>query len=223
MQTHTKTIYIDNEPFHFEEVHLEHGRKRIDREIARENLELFYPIIEASGVSYGLFFGTLLGAVREGNFIAHDEDTDIYVFEEEKEAVTRLLPKFREVGLETIRFEPYMISMMRKDEYIDLYFFKQIKHIGGKPLRKNYYSWEFDAEPMENPERFEFLGMSFPVPANPEHMLEVIYGKNWRTPIKDYNAPKNTVLGKLSCIKGLFTWLPFYDYIEKKIKNLGMR
>jgi hypothetical protein len=163
----------------------------------------------------------LLGAVREGNFIVHDEDTDIYVFEEEKIKVKALLPAFRKAGLELVRFEPYMISLMRKDEYIDLYFFQEIKHPLGKRMRKNHYQWEFDAEPLENPERFEFLGMSFPVPANPEYMLEVIYGKSWRTPIKDFNAPKNTLIGRVSNLAPVFKNFPFYNYIERLLKKLG--
>lgn len=222
MQSEGKWILIDNERFYYTEILLEHGRKKINREIAKENLELFHEIIENSDVTYGLFFGTLLGAVREGNFIAHDEDTDVYVFDEEKDKVKALMPKFREVGLEMIRYEDYMISLMRKDEYIDLYFFKKTKHVGGKEMRKNYYSWEFDAELMEQQERFTFLDMSFPVPAKPEHMLEVIYGKNWRTPIKNYNAPKNTFLGRLSGLSKIFHWVPFYEVIEKRIKKLGM-
>ena len=144
-----------------------------------------------------------------------------YVFEEEKDKVKALLPAFRKVGLELIRFEPYMISLMRKNEYIVLYFFKEIEQPLGKRTRKNHYQWEFDAEPFENPEMFEFLGMSFPVPANPEHMLEVIYGKTWRTPIENYNAPKNTVVGRISYLAPYFKKLPFYHAIERFLKKLG--
>ncbi len=221
MPNEQKFIIINKERFYYTEVLLEHGRKKINRTIARENLELFYPIMQDSGLSYGLFFGTLLGAVREANFIAHDEDTDLYVFDEDKEAVKALMPKFRAVGLEMVRYEDFMISLMRKDEYIDLYFFKKIKHLGQKPVRKNYYSWEFDADLMENQEDFEFLGMNFPVPANPEHMLEVIYGANWRTPIENFNAPKNTLLGKISYLAPAFKRLPFYNAIERWLIKIG--
>ena len=216
-----KYVIVGGERFYYEEILLEHGRKRIDRVIAKENLEIFYKVIDKSDVTYGLFFGTLLGAVREGNFIAHDEDTDIYVLEEEKDKVKELLPKFREAGLELVRFDPFMMSLMRKDEYIDIYFFMEVKHPLGKRMRKNHYQWEFDAEPMENPERFDFLGMLFPMPANPEHMLEVIYGKTWRTPIENYNAPKNTVIGRISNLAPLFKKFPFYNFVERSLKKLG--
>ena len=216
-----KFVLAGGERFYYHEMLLEHGRKRIDRTIAKENLEIFYRVIEKSDVTYGLFFGTLLGAVREGNFIAHDEDTDIYVFEEEKKKVKLLLPAFREVGLELVRFDPFMMSLMRKDEYIDIYFFTEVKHPLGKRMRKNHYQWEFDAEPLEHPERFEFLGMSMPVPADPEHMLEVIYGKTWRTPIENYNAPKNTIIGRISNFAPYFKKLPFYYSIERYLKKLG--
>ena len=50
------------------------GVKRIDKEIAFENLCLLKSILDANGIKFQLAFGTLLGVVREHDFIDHDED-----------------------------------------------------------------------------------------------------------------------------------------------------
>ena len=53
------------------------GVKRIDKEIAFENLCLLKSILDANGIKFQLAFGTLLGVVREHDFIDHDEDIDL--------------------------------------------------------------------------------------------------------------------------------------------------
>ena len=53
------------------------GIKRIDKKLATENLLLLKDILERNQIAYVLIAGTLLGVVRENDFIDHDEDIDI--------------------------------------------------------------------------------------------------------------------------------------------------
>ena len=57
------------------------GIKKIDKIIARENLLLFKDIVSKHHIPFGLIAGTLLGAIREHDFIEHDEDVDLFLFE----------------------------------------------------------------------------------------------------------------------------------------------
>jgi len=91
----TEEILIDGKPFEYTPVHLYYGRKRLDPEVARENLFLLNEVLTGTNIAYGLIFGTLLGAIREGQFIAHDEDIDLYVLDEYKPDVIRLLPELK--------------------------------------------------------------------------------------------------------------------------------
>ena len=61
------------------------GVKRINKEISRRNLALFYDILAEAGVRVFLAYGTMLGAAREHDFIAHDEDIDLGMSKEYKD------------------------------------------------------------------------------------------------------------------------------------------
>ena len=53
------------------------GWKLIDKEKAFENLSLFKEIADRNEFKFFLAYGTMLGAVREKDFIDHDEDIDL--------------------------------------------------------------------------------------------------------------------------------------------------
>ena len=199
-----KEIHIDGNAFEYTEVALFHGRKLIDRKISKENLEILNGILQKTNCIYGLIFGTLLGAIREGNFIEHDEDVDIYMLSEFKTDLLRLLPFLREKGIELIRFEDNLISVMRNNEYIDIYFFEPQRKWYFKKLRVHDNKYEMDAISLENPIKVLFLGMNIPIPSNARKLLRKTYGKNWKVPIKNSHALPNSFK---SVLKTKFQWL----------------
>jgi len=73
IETENGTIVIHTERI------FRHGFKKIDISIAKKNLLDFRRILNRNGIKFGLIYGTLLGAIREQNFIKHDEDTDVYI------------------------------------------------------------------------------------------------------------------------------------------------
>ena len=73
-----------------------------------------------------MIFGTLLVAVREKNFIIHDEDIDIYIFNEDKDKILELIYEFKKFGFDVARYEKKsLFSIIRNNEYINFYFFKK--------------------------------------------------------------------------------------------------
>src|SRR5210317_1816748 len=101
-----------------------HGRKKINKKIARGNILLLRNILRKTDIRWGLIFGTLLGAVREKNFIIHDEDIDIYIFYEDKDKILELIYEFKKFGFDVARYEKKsLFSIIRNNEYIDFYFF----------------------------------------------------------------------------------------------------
>ena len=66
------------------------GVKVINKEISQENLLLLKRILDNYSIFFGLIAGTLLGAVREHDFINHDEDTDLFFLEEDKQKAGRV-------------------------------------------------------------------------------------------------------------------------------------
>jgi phosphorylcholine metabolism protein LicD len=197
MSSQLKSININGEQFFYEEIALYHGRKQINREIAKENLELFNSIIEKTNIKYGLIFGTLLGAIRENNFIEHDEDTDLFLLSEYKEDFLKLLKQFKKIGLEVIRYESDLISLMRKDEYIDVYTFQKKRIWLFKEVRFFEKKYQIDAKHLENTKILNFIGINIPVPNESEKFLKKIYGSNWRTPIRNFHAVPNVFNAKI--------------------------
>ncbi len=219
MNTDKKSILVNNEKYYYEEIKLVQGGKKLDLEIARENLQLYCSVLQQSGIRYGLFYGTLLGAIREKNFIVHDEDTDVYILSEDQDKFFNLLFEFRKQGLHLVRLTTDLVSLMRKNEYIDTYIFRPKYKFGIYKVRGQNHC-EYPAKNLENPVKQLFLGIDLFVPDDSERVLQIIYGKNWRIPISDYHAPTNTIYIKISKFSNKLRKLPFYRALKPLIKNL---
>ena len=181
----------------FKPKNLFHGRKKINRKKARENILILRKILEKRNLRWGLVFGTLLGAVRENNFIAHDEDIDIFVFYEDKNKILNLIYKFKEFGFEIARYEKHsLFSIIRNNEYIDFYFFKKT-FFGRRCL--DYFIPNIFFKRKVN---IKFFNKYFPTLNNVHKYLEFQYGKDWRVPKKNSHAKPNIFWKKM--VKSMF-------------------
>ena len=211
------------------------GIKPIDKVIAKENLLLLKSILDNNNVLFLLSFGTLLGAVREHDFISHDEDIDLIMFKKDLPKFLSLLFVLRENGFEIVRYESRgFLSIMRKGEYIDFYFFEDYPEDRSLTYccRDMYSKKRF-----EDTTEIEFLGDKFRVPRDYEKYLEFYYGSNWRTPIPYINFKMTAIQkAKLLFIQYVKILLPvcvtekiqkksdkpFLEKWLKKIQQLGM-
>ena len=169
--------------YEYEEVRFPSGEKYLNVEISRKNLLNFKKFLDKNGLTFGLIFGTLLGAVREGNFIEHDEDTDVYILYEYRDDFVSLLFGLREIGFEVVRYEDELITIMRGGEYIDVYFFKNKQY--GKRVCREYVLEENLLEVLTV---ITFIGEQFNIPRNYKDFLEKAYGKKWTIPKKGAHA-----------------------------------
>ncbi len=195
--------------------------KFIDRNIMKENFLILRNCLEENNIFYGLIYGTLLGAIRERNFIEYDHDADIYLFYEDKKRFLEVvLEDLLNKGFKIIRERRNMISLIRKDNYIDFYFFER------KPIRKKAYRFmgpiKYPAEILEKSIQYSFLGEMFRIPKNYIRFLEISYGKDWRTPKKNclaqtYSNYFHKNLSKI--LRDLFPAKTKRKYFLKKIKD----
>ncbi len=199
-----KQIHTDNGIYIYEEVELYLGRKILDPEISKKNLLDFKKVMDAHGVRYGLWFGTLLGAIRENGFIVYDEDVDIFVLEEDRNKVLNALFDFEKLGLKVARYsdDGTLLSIIRDDDYIDMYFYK--KFLNKRVKTDN----TIDAKYLEHTETIEFLGEQFPVPINPKQALSILYGEDWHIPKKDGKPTNKTLYIRIKIF--LIKKLPFF-------------
>ena len=56
----------------------------------RENLLFVAELLNRSGINWCVFFGTLLGLVRDGDVIKGDDDIDIYTDESKNNVLSNL-------------------------------------------------------------------------------------------------------------------------------------
>lgn len=157
---------------------------------ALRSLETARQILDLEGVGWGLTFGTLLGAVRESDFIAHDHDVDVAISCGDTKKFIDSLPRFTEAGFVLIRFERTIVSLLRNGIYIDFYFCRRTL-FGYRMGVKNMQS-EF----MRFNEKTSIRGVDFPCHGKKLHVLETFYGPNWKVPIKNSYATHDQVLWK---------------------------
>ena len=187
-----KVINTKSGPFFYQPVSLFNGRKKINKSVARSNLFDLADVLQKRGLRYGLIYGTLLGAVRDGDFIEWDEDVDLFVLDEDREALLSSLRDIASKGLLVVRYDNDLLSVMRDDDYIDMYFFRKslfrTRICGSHSLPARYFN---------NLGAIEFLGRKMPCLDHVEDFLEFAYGQDWRTPKANAHADPKSLPAKL--------------------------
>lgn len=174
--------------YEYESIPLYLGVKRINKEISLDNLLLLKTILCEHDIIFLLAFGTLLGVVRDKDFISHDEDIDLIVWEEYKQKFFDLLPEMKNYGFEVARYDRReLISIIRNGEYIDIYFFKD----NGDGFNTSGAIF-FPSNLIREATDYEFKHTLFKVPKEYISFLDYEYGNDWRTPIQwnDFEMPK---------------------------------
>lgn len=193
------------------------GIKVMDKEIGKENLLLFKKIAKRNSLQFELYYGTMLGAIREHDFIAHDEDIDIVMLKEHLNEFKAILFELRDNGFEVIRFDRRqgLCSIMRKGEYIDVYFLEElcsgVHAMMGEPTPSKY---------LLELKECDFLGDVFLIPKDAEEFALFEYGTNWRIPIARKTHTMNWLQKKISQLSWwIYYRMPdfiFFPLMEKR-------
>jgi SAM-dependent methyltransferase len=146
--------------------------------------------LHEGGVDAFLAYGTLLGAVREGDFIGHDSDIDLGYVSRHHHPVEVIRESFRlerelkEKGLLVDRYSAaaFKVDVTEADGSV-----RGLDVFGGYFLDGRLYLMGEIGTPFEEDWVFPLstgtlAGRTFPVPAKPERVLEATYGPSWRVP-----------------------------------------
>lgn len=183
---------------------LNRQRKKFHRG-CKELLELTDDILREAGIEYWLTYGTLLGAYRDYNFIPHDYDLDVALYWEDRDKIKELMLS---AGMK-LKYEVHFgdwdnpenieYRFEYNNTYIDFDFYKVsgriamtnnpsfVPGINPVPGQKVLVITEEIDNPFTGLTEIDFLGRKYKVPANTEEYLIANYGKDFRTPIKDFN------------------------------------
>ena len=123
-------------------------------------------VLEDNGIPYHLCCGTLLGCIREGDFISHDGDVDVATQVSYWSKLTKInwkkynLEKIRQVGLKESGGFLMSVKTKYSGYYCDIYANPAI------PLLK----------------RKTFRGRKYYIPVSPKLYLTQLYGEEWTEP-----------------------------------------
>lgn len=164
------------------------GIKQINREVAFENLRILISLLQEFGIRVSPAYGTLLGIIRENNFIEWDEDIDLFILNEDKEKFLNSLWAMKEQGLDLVRVDRcgHLYSVMRNGEYIDFYIMDRLS----PEIRTEYGNLFMLEKYLVDLIDYDFRGITVSVPREYEQCLELLYG-DWRTPVKYANFNLN--------------------------------
>jgi hypothetical protein len=143
--------------------------------------------LEKLGVKAFLISGTLLGYLREGNFISWDKDIDVGVFTSDIklgdiESAFRQAPEFsvRRLDFNSDRLRVDHVNGVKVDIFPH-YFVEADGKVWHDGTATRWWNSPFDMA------EIEFLGERQYVPEDPERYLDENYG-NWRVPEPNFDA-----------------------------------
>jgi hypothetical protein len=142
-----------------------------------------------------LMYGSLLGQVREGGFIGHDDDFDIaYVSKHRKgaDAAKELVKvaKTLQSGGMVVELRATAVHVHNKDnpklriDLFHLYFNEddELSFAFGVAGTKHFMKSDWG-----DLVKADFAGHPVMIPNNAEKLVECMYGESWRTPIAGFN------------------------------------
>lgn len=176
-------------------------------------------MIEEINIPYMLGYGTAIGPLRSGKLIPHDHDIDIIIFYKDLRKVFKSIQTMTEIfnkNAKKYNFRPvsnistpYVYE--KNSMYIPIMF--QYRHtVTNIPIdfyiffEKNDKYWEFSGGgendgkgycyPLLEHEYSYVYGIKYPV--MPIKIIEMMYGKNWRTPLQksEYDEMKKKTISR---------------------------
>jgi hypothetical protein len=154
-------------------------------------------VLDECGYPAMIAYGTLLGAVREGNFLAHDDDVDMLIpvtaanREEVEKVLAPLAEQLRSKGWRVSRPNSYTnFHLAEPDTGLHVDVFPLLVHGEKSSLHMEKMRLrDIPTDVVLPPKPFTFLGRDVLAPAKPEAFLADRYGEGWSTPDPFYDWP----------------------------------
>lgn len=179
----------------------------MSRDSIAETLLLVHDVLERNDIWHCLHFGTLLGAVRDGDVIEWDHDLDLLVRRADIPAILALNEQLAREELwfwsgytvasglamnpgSLTHFDAGYLSIMRGDGsrgelYAPTLFADGVLRL--YDLEREAYHWPQSSFPswfVEETDEVELRGARFRIPRRADVLLRFLYGDDWRTPIR---------------------------------------
>lgn len=174
----------------------------MDKKIALENLVAIRDVLNELGIRYFLIDGTLLGLIRDNDFIRFDLDTDIGVLFEDfiGSKIGELGIRLEREGFSYTEYGDYNnnfeASFVRNGVKTDLFFYRKFedKWIFHAFLNDEIITYFYPREMLDIITETKFKDEIFAIPKNAEEILAFKYGADWRIEDRGWDwaySPKN--------------------------------
>jgi len=179
---------------------IDERRRKAATKYGAETARQVIDLLESNGFEPFLTAGTLLGAIRDGRILAHDDDVDIALRLEGASSWASLRSVLENAGYSIVR-EFSLDGEIREQAYqadgftFDIFGFH---HPGNQSLLRAYYFCKLDGvdyadeddrsvkyidlPDFEKLQTANLSGELLPVPDNATEVLQLLYGPNWRIP-----------------------------------------
>ncbi len=147
-------------------------------------------VLAGAGVAAFPAYGTLLGAVREGDFLGHDSDADLGYVSSRSNPVDVIRESFElqrvvaAAGYRTYRYSglAFRVDVVEADgatRFLDVFggFLD-----GGRLYLMGEIGTPFERDWLLPLGTVSLRGRDYPAPARPEKLLEAMYGPSWKVP-----------------------------------------
>jgi GT2 family glycosyltransferase/SAM-dependent methyltransferase len=183
-------------------------RNPLNHEAACAGLRLAGQILSGLGITYWLSNGTLLGCMREHDFIAHDNDMDLGIWASTPDH-SRIVAAFEAKGFRLMEeygepghgheFAFETPRTMEGRTKLDLFFYTPETDNCWMPLWVGSEMRKMVFPPLTRLVTASFCGTEFPIPANWKEFLIAQYGPTWATKDPGYHwseSPLNLTNGQ---------------------------
>jgi SAM-dependent methyltransferase len=196
--------------------------RRTEADIASllDATEAVVDALEDAGLEPFLAYGTLLGAVREGEVLGHDSDADLGYVSRHHHPVDVARESFRvqrhlaSRGWRVLRYSgaSFKILVTEGDVTRGLDVFGGFL-ASGRLYLMGEIGTEFETEWIFPRTTATLHGRPLPVPARPEKLLEASYGPMWRTPDPafKFTTPDRTIRAFDDWFRGLQPGIRHWD------------
>lgn len=158
---------------------------KIDEEVIINNLIDVNNTCKEFNVKCWLQDGTLLGLIRDNKLIEWDNDADMACHGSDWNP--KILDELKKKGFRIEGRPGIGPRMTRRNNSVDIFLYRtEDNGLWSWSAFKKRTEYRFDMPPFNLIEK-EFWGEKFLIPEDPEKWLEIKYGKNWRTPVMEWD------------------------------------
>lgn len=174
---------------------LNFGSKVLNPDSMLENLNILALYLDKIDINWGPAFGTLIGIIRNDDFLPWKPVFDIYILKEDEERFKDILWFLIDVGLKLVRYERRgRYYLERNGEYIKIFVLKKVcsdvRHTGSSDFIHEKY--------IQNTVKWNFKGVDLNVPQEVDEYLTFQYG--------DWAVPKQTIWYGRNLIFQYYHW-----------------